>query len=112
MRFIMYCGLGISAFIPVVHGILLRGWEIQNQRMALTYFTGLGVLNFCDAAIYAVRIPERWYPRRFDKYGGSHQLMDVLVVCGAISHSIGLVKTFGYWQQESRVGYEACNEGA
>lgn len=38
------------------------------------------------------------YPRRFDIYGSSHQIMHVLVVCDAFSHMIGLVKAFDYWQ--------------
>ena len=31
-------------------------------------------------------------------YGSSHQIMHVLVICGAFSHTIGLVQAFDYWQ--------------
>ena len=92
----MYGILGLSLFIPAVHGILLHGWVAQNKRMSLTYFIGLGLLNGLGTAIYAVRILERWYPRKFDIYGASHHIMHVLVICGAVSHTIGLVKAFDY----------------
>lgn len=65
---------------------------------------GLGLLNFTGAAIYAARIPERWYPGRFDVWGASHQIMHVLVVCGAVSHSVGLLKALDYWDHEKSTG--------
>jgi len=94
----MYGVLGLSIFIPAIHGVMLHGWAAQNERMSLTYFIGLGVLNGLGTAIYAARIPERWFPRRFDIYGASHQIMHVLVICGALSHTTGLLKVFDYWQ--------------
>ena len=97
VRVAMYSLLGASAFIPIAHGVLDNGWEIQNQRQAISYFMQLGVLNFTGAAIYAVRIPERWFPRTFDIWGSSHQIMHVLVMCGALRYSTGLVRVFGYW---------------
>ena len=108
MRFAMYSLLGLSAFIPVVHGVWLNGWHEQNRRMALQHFMGLGLLNFLGAATYAARIPERWYPRRFDIYGASHQIMHVLVIMGALSHTRGLLKALNYWQQKKGLDGDAC----
>ena len=65
--------------------------------MSLSYFVGLGLLNVTGAAIYAMRIPERWYPGRFDLLGSSHQIMHVLVMCGAVSHNVGLARALDYW---------------
>ena len=93
----MFALLGLSAFVPVVHGIILNGWEVQNQRMAITHFLGLGLLNAMGTVIYAARIPEKWYPKTFDVYGSSHQIMHVFVACGALCHAIGLLKAFDYW---------------
>ena len=107
----MYSLLGASAFIPIAHGVFDNGWELQNQRQAISYFTQLGVLNFTGAAIYAIRIPERWFPRRLDIWGSSHQIMHVLVMCGTLRYSIGLVRVFGYWNSGSRVGNGACLTG-
>lgn len=40
----------------------------------------------CGAVIYACRIPERWYPGRFDIAGHSHQLWHSAVVLAALVH--------------------------
>lgn len=110
VRLAMYSLLGLSAFIPVAHGMFDHGWQIQNQRQALSYFIGLAIFNFSGAAIYAIRIPERWYPTTFDILGASHQMMHVLVMCGALCYSIGLEKAFDYWhQKELRTG-AACSK--
>lgn len=107
MRSLSFSLLGLSAFIPVVHGILLNGWEVQNARMSITYFLGLGIFNGAGTAIYAARIPERWSPRSFDIYGSSHQIMHVLVMCGAFSHATGLLKAFDHWYTLNAAG-RAC----
>ena len=107
-RSAMFALLGLSAFVPVIHGIILNGWQVQNRRMAITYFLGLGLLNGTGTAIYAARLPEKRYPGTFfDLYGSSHQIMHVLVACGALSHAVGLVKAFDYWHSMKRVGL-AC----
>jgi adiponectin receptor len=109
-RSAMYGILGLLNFIPAIHGVLLHGWTAQNERMSLVYLIGLGLFNGSGSAIYAARIPERWYPRRFDIYGSSHQIMHVLVICGALSHTVGLVKAFDYWQNmRGRLG-GACTQ--
>lgn len=107
MRSLMFGLLGLSAFVPVVHGIILNGWELQGQRMAITYFMGLGLLNATGTVIYAARVPEKWYPKTFDIYGSSHQIMHVLVICGALSHAIGLLKAFDYLNTRKSMGL-AC----
>lgn len=101
MRFLMYCFLGASLFVPAAHGVYRVGWAEQNRRMSLNYFIGLGVLNFSGAALYAARIPERWFPEVFDVVGQSHNIMHVLVVCGAMSHLTGLLKALDYWTMQA-----------
>jgi len=105
---LLYSLLGITAFIAPAHGVRLNGWELQNQRMRIDYFIGLGVLNFVGAATYGLRIPERWYPKTFDVFGASHQIMHVLVMFGALSHSIGLIKAFDYWHATRAVRGIPC----
>ena len=85
----------------------MNGWEKQNDMMSLTYFLGLGLLNFTGAATYAARIPERWCPGRYDILGASHQIMHVLVMCGAVSQSLGLLKALTYWNELKSTG-RAC----
>lgn len=78
--------------------------------MSITYFVGLAMLNFSGAVAYTARVPERWNPRRFDIYGAGHQIMHVLVIGGALSHTTGLVKAFDYWHFARATGGSACRE--
>jgi adiponectin receptor len=94
--------LGLSTFFSVVHGIYIYGLEDLNERMSLSYFTGLVVVNFIGAAIYVARIPERWFPKRFDIWGSSHQLMHVLLVLGAIIQERGLLRAIEWWSDGGR----------
>jgi adiponectin receptor len=98
----MYTLLGLSTFFSVAHGALVYGLEELNERASLTYFAGLGALNFTGAAIYAARVPERWHQKRFDIWGSSHQVMHVLVVLGAISQERGLLRAMEWWSQGDR----------
>jgi adiponectin receptor len=94
----MYGVLGLSIFIPAIHGVIVHGWAAQNERMSLTYFIGPGLLNGLGTAIYTARIPERWYPHRFDIYGG------------ALSHTYGLLRAFDYWQSLEGQNGGACSQ--
>jgi len=67
----MYLSLDLSAMVSITHGLIIHGWEIQSHRMGLTYMLTMAVLNLLGAAIYAARIPERWYQLRCDIYGCS-----------------------------------------
>ena len=65
IRVAMYSFLGLSAFVPISNGVLVNGWTVQNQQQFVTNFMSLGLLNFMTAAIYAARVPQRWFPRTF-----------------------------------------------
>jgi len=98
VRTTLYLLLGSSSFLPIVHGIYLFGVENMNRRMGLSYYLGLGLCHGTGAMLYAARIPERWLPRRCDVVGSSHQIMHVLVVCGAAMYGVGVLASKRYWQ--------------
>ena len=52
----MYAGLGLSAVVFVIHGILLHGWKIQNQRMSVDWMGLMAFFNLTEAVIYAARV--------------------------------------------------------
>ena len=56
----MYAGLGLSALIFIIHGLVLHGWEIQNRRMSLNWMGLMAGLNLTGAAAYAVRVGFPW----------------------------------------------------
>ena len=55
-RAAMYAGLGLSAIVFVVHGILLHGWTEQNQRMSVDWMGLMALFNLTGAAVYAARV--------------------------------------------------------
>ncbi|KAI1212955.1 HlyIII-domain-containing protein [Annulohypoxylon truncatum] len=97
-RFLMYCFLGASLFAPVVHGLFRFGREELEHAMELWSFLGLALINFTGAAVYAMRIPERWFPGTFDLLGQSHNWMHVLVLTGAVVRLEGLLTVTARWQ--------------
>jgi adiponectin receptor len=98
LRTTLYLLLGASSFIPLVHGLCLYGLEEMHSRMGLGYYLGLGMCHGTGALMYAARVPERWYPRHYDIVGNSHQIMHVLVVCGAAIYGVGVLGARKYWE--------------
>ncbi|KAI7779921.1 hypothetical protein LA080_000244 [Diaporthe eres] len=107
-RFLLYCFLGATLFAPVIHGLLRFGPELQPM-MGLTSFLALALINFSGAAVYAVRIPERWYPGIFDLLGQNHNWMHVMVLTDALVRLNGLYDTAGAWQVSTQ-RYGLCGK--
>ncbi|ESR46887.1 Heptahelical transmembrane protein 4 [Citrus sinensis] len=87
----LFFGMGISGVAPVLHKLILfrdkpEAVQTTGYEILMGLFYGFGAL------IYAMRVPERWKPGKFDIAGHSHQLFHVLVVAGAYTHYLdGLV---------------------
>ncbi|CAF9923806.1 hypothetical protein IMSHALPRED_006022 [Imshaugia aleurites] len=95
-RAAMYAGLGLSAVVFVVHGILLHGWTAQNRRMSVDWMGLMALFNLTGAVIYAARVPEKWRPLKYDIYGSSHQVLHVAVVLAGLAHMFGLFRAFDH----------------
>jgi len=91
-RALMFVGMGLSAIFPVLHGLSRWGIESMQNRIGLSWVVLQGTLYIAGAALYAARIPEKWYPGQYDVWGSSHQIFHVLVVLAACSHLVGLLK--------------------
>jgi len=46
------------------------------------------------------QFPERWFPRRFDCFGASHQLMHVFVLVAAVTYAVAVVKAFDFHHEQ------------
>lgn len=105
MRFLMYLFLGANLFMPIVHGLVAFGWARLDEMTGLESFFGLGLINFSGWAVYAARVPERCFPRKFDLLGHSHNWMHVLVLLGALVRLWGLLAVVERWQDRSVQNY-------
>ncbi|EXJ91690.1 hypothetical protein A1O3_00240 [Capronia epimyces CBS 606.96] len=95
-RALMFVGMGISAVFPVLDGLKTMGLDAMENQMGLSWVVLQGILYIVGAGFYAARIPEVWYPGKFDTLGSSHQIFHVLIVLAAGSHLRGLLKAFDY----------------
>ena len=95
-RALMYTALGFSALGFVTHGLLLYGWETQKWRMSLDWMGLMTFFNLTGAFAYAIRVPEKFYPRTFDIVGNSHQILHVMVILAALAHMLGLYRAFDH----------------
>ncbi|KAI9686898.1 MAG: hypothetical protein M1822_002651 [Bathelium mastoideum] len=93
-RATMFVGMGLSAVFPVFHGVKLYGIQRLDETMGLSWVVLQGLLYVLGAAIYALRVPERWGPGQFDIWCNSHQIFHMLVLCAAAAHLVGLLKAF------------------
>ena len=84
-RYCLFSGLGLYAIFPIVH-ILLLHFSVPRVRSAMAWDIVHGVFYLGGGAIYAARIPERFFPGRFDLVLNSHQVMHSMVLAAAVIH--------------------------
>ncbi|KAJ1926995.1 hypothetical protein IWQ60_003334 [Tieghemiomyces parasiticus] len=93
-RTMLFIAMGLSGIVPFVHALWLVGVERAWSGFAMVWFLAMGGLYITGALIYAARVPERWFPGRFDYWFHSHQIFHLFVVAAAVSHFIGVIQTF------------------
>ncbi|KDD76029.1 hemolysin-III-like protein [Helicosporidium sp. ATCC 50920] len=80
-----FVALGAWGVIPLMHG-----WSLHFGEQAVGFAVGLecvmAAIYLAGAALYTLRVPERWKPGFFDVVGHSHQLFHVAVVVAACVH--------------------------
>ncbi|XP_021851255.1 heptahelical transmembrane protein 4 isoform X4 [Spinacia oleracea] len=85
IRASLFFGMGISGVAPIFHKLIL--YRHQPEALQTTgYEILMGAFYGIGALIYAKRIPERWWPGKFDIAGHSHSIFHILVVAGAYTH--------------------------
>ncbi|CAJ2507119.1 Uu.00g083050.m01.CDS01 [Anthostomella pinea] len=88
VRAIIFGAFGFGSFIvPIVHGVLRFGLAEQRRRMGLGWIALTAVFNATGVLFYVLKFPERWYTRRFDIWGASHQIMHAMVVIAAFAYT-------------------------
>ncbi|CAL8086647.1 unnamed protein product [Calicophoron daubneyi] len=96
LRAIVFIALGLSGLIPCIHFICVNGFWPSVNDCSVGWLFLMAILYISGASIYAVRIPERLFPGRFDIWFQSHQILHVFVVAAALVHYHGVVKMANY----------------
>lgn len=85
-RFMVFVLFGLYGVVPFVHIYLRDGYALARHAYALWGIVTMAVLYVGGGALYALRIPERFWPGRFDIWASSHQLFHICVVTAALVH--------------------------
>ncbi|XP_030242480.1 adiponectin receptor protein isoform X1 [Drosophila navojoa] len=86
----VFMSFGLSGVIPAIHYSIMEGWLSQISRASLGWLILMGLLYILGALLYALRVPERWFPGKFDIWFQSHQIFHVLVIAAAFVHYHGI----------------------
>lgn len=62
----VFMAFGLSGVVPAIHYVCMEGWSNQISRASLGWLILMGLLYILGAMFYALRIPERWLPGKFD----------------------------------------------
>lgn len=92
VRTIIYLVAGVCAGLPFFHYYFASSLYVYPLNK---FYWGMGWLLYVIGAIlYAVRFPERLFPKTFDYFGNSHNLFHCLVVIAAWFHFMGALSTY------------------
>ncbi|KAM5205451.1 adiponectin receptor protein 1 isoform 1-T9 [Hipposideros larvatus] len=97
----VFLGLGLSGVVPTMHFTIAEGFVKATTVGQMGWFFLMAVMYITGAGLYAARIPERFFPGKFDIWFQSHQIFHVLVVAAAFVHFYGVSNL-----QEFRHGLE------
>lgn len=60
----VFLALGCSGIFPVIHIMVMHGVQKGSQQMSLGWLILMGFCYILGAVLYAMRIPERFFPGR------------------------------------------------
>ncbi|KAL3274274.1 hypothetical protein HHI36_015682 [Cryptolaemus montrouzieri] len=86
----VFTTFALSGIIPTIHFGLLEGWLNAIFQKSLFWLLLASFLYITGTTLYALRVPERFYPGKFDIWLHSHQIFHVFVIGGALVHYLGL----------------------
>ncbi|XP_077988949.1 adiponectin receptor protein 1-like isoform X4 [Glandiceps talaboti] len=92
----VFIAMGLSAVIPGVHFFIRTGFPLAFEAGAVGWMALMGAMYIIGAVLYAVRVPERYFPGKCDIVFQSHQIFHVLVVAAAFIHYHGISNMAGY----------------
>jgi adiponectin receptor len=87
LRGSVFLALGLIGFVPLTHFAFLP--DLIHFPSTLVYFGLMGASYIIGVLVYVSRVPERFYPGKFDLWGSSHNIWHCFVVLAAVIHFIG-----------------------
>lgn len=85
LRSLVFVLFGLYGIIPLVQLIIREGFAQPYLKYALGMVI-MGVFYLAGTSLYVFRVPERFFPGKFDVWAHSHQLFHVCVLAAAVIH--------------------------
>ncbi|KAK2602374.1 hypothetical protein N8I77_008913 [Diaporthe amygdali] len=96
-RAALFGAFGVGSFaLPIAHGVMVHGLKEEWNRVGLGWVLWTVVCDGVGVVVYGLKFPEKWFPRRFDLFGASHQLMHMFVVLAALTYTCAVIMAFDY----------------
>ncbi|XP_014663742.1 PREDICTED: adiponectin receptor protein-like [Priapulus caudatus] len=92
----LFLALGLSGVVPAIHFCISDGFYMAVTLGAFGWLVLMALLYIVGALLYAMRIPERFFPGKCDIWGQSHQIFHIFVVAAAFVHYHGVSKLATY----------------
>ncbi|CAG0897782.1 unnamed protein product, partial [Cyprideis torosa] len=86
----VFMGFGLSGVIPCIHYLYFEGWFKAMYEQSLGSLLTMAFLYILGAVLYALRVPERFFPGKCDIWFQSHQIFHCLVIAAAFVHYHGI----------------------
>lgn len=87
LRASIFTGLAIScSLLPGVHFVAVYGLYMAFVELAYGWLLAMSLVALVGVALYALRVPERYFPGRCDILFHSHQFFHLAVIVGAYIH--------------------------
>ncbi|KAJ1648757.1 hypothetical protein IWQ61_009946 [Dispira simplex] len=96
IRTALFVTMGLSGVLPLAHGMFQLGMAHTHSQLIMRWLFPMGFFYILGAFLYAAKIPERWWPGKFDYWFHSHQIFHVLVILAAVFHYIGVISIFAW----------------
>ncbi|TPX51030.1 hypothetical protein SeMB42_g02037 [Synchytrium endobioticum] len=100
-RTIIFVALGASGVVPIIHAMILWGFDFVTEAVSLGCMAIMGLFYVLGAVLYTSRFPERYWPGKFDIWFHSHSIFHIMVIAGAVTHYIGLLYMHHFWATHS-----------
>jgi len=88
----VFMALGLFGVVPAVHFIITDGYSAAIKETSFHWLVLMACLYIGGALLYAMRIPERFFPGKCDIWFQSHQLFHLCVVVAAFVHYHGVTE--------------------
>jgi lysylphosphatidylglycerol synthetase-like protein (DUF2156 family) len=100
--------LGLFGVVPYVHALATHS-HVSSIWLVASIDAIMAVAYLGGAAIYAARIPERYYPGRFDLLLHSHQIFHLCVLAGAYAHYLAVIELLRWRDASGGCAMEVAN---